>query len=81
MNGLDSWIEEKERKYNRWLAKKYSFQENIPFLLKICPLYSPSLFNSYVCKGISHYINEAMMRAVEKYYRILPDSFKENLKK
>ena len=88
MNRLDSWVEEKERKYNRWLVKKYSFQKNIPFLLKICPLYSPSLFNSYVWEGISHYINEDMLRAlgncvraIKKFYDTLPDSLKENLKK
>ena len=81
MNGLDSWVEEKERRYNHWLAKKYSFQKDIPFLLKMCPLYSPSLFNFYVWRGISRYINEAIMRAVKKYYSMLPDSLKENLKK
>jgi len=44
-------------KYNKWLFKKYGIPEmNIPILLKLNPLYSPSLyyknFGKYLLKGL-----------------------------
>lgn len=55
-----------KRAYARWLFKRYGFNrgllfENIPLLLRMCPLFSPS------CYGMEEgrFIAESFIRGVE----------------
>lgn len=50
-------------KYNKWLFNKYGIPEmNIPILLKLNPLYSPSLYYENFGKCFSVGIKESLKK-------------------
>lgn len=56
--------------YNKWLFKKYKYNrgslfENIPLILRITPLFSPSLFSYYEGEEIAKALNEGLNKEIE----------------
>lgn len=51
-----------KQRFNRWLFRKYGFVtvEKIPFIFKICPLFSPSLFMMCWGEKVVEWLDDGM---------------------